>query len=364
MRTYDAAVFIGRFQPLHNVHLQIIKRGLEVADKLIIIIGSAKKPRTFENPFPAVEREDMIRRSILDEYVQEIADLEPALQKSLLEQLSQRIVFEYNIDTFYSNDAWLIRVQEAVGRHTQAGDRIGLIGHKKEGDRSTFYLDMFKQWDTIDQAPLDFMDASTIRELYFQRSNNLEFLRNVVPTPVYRFLSEFNDTEEFQQIIKERQFIEKHNEMWKGTPYPVSFAAGDAVLTGAGHVLMITRRAEPGKGLLAFPGGYLDVVKDVTMEDTALRELEEETGIKLQREVLRSKIIESRVFDAVNRSPRGRIISHAFHIKLDDMRDLPKVKGGDDAARAQWIPIGDVKSEDCFEDHYEILNSFISGGAA
>ncbi len=218
MRTYDAAVFIGRFQPLHNVHLQIIKRGLDVAEKLIIIIGSAKKPRTFKNPFSEYEREEMIRQSILDEYLEDIQDLDRDLQKSLLKQLSDRIIFEYNIDTFYSNDAWLIRVQKAVGRHTKEGDRIGLIGHKKEGDRTTFYLDMFKQWDTIDQAPLEFMDASTIRELYFQKAHNLEFLRNVVPGPVYNFLSEFNETEEFQQIIKERQFIEQHNEMWKGTP--------------------------------------------------------------------------------------------------------------------------------------------------
>ena len=350
-KNYDAAVFIGRFQPLHNVHVQIIKRALDIADKVIIIIGSAKKPRTFENPFTEVERKEMIVATLMDEGL----DIE-------------RVVFEYNIDTFYSNDAWLIRVQEAVARHTESGDKIGLIGHKKEGDRSTFYLDMFPQWDTIDQAPLEFMDATTIRQLYFQKAHNLGFLTNVVPDAVHFFLGEFNETGDFQQIIRERQFTERYKEQWKGTPYPVSFAAGDAVVTGAGHVLMITRNAEPGKGLLAFPGGYLDVLTDASLEDCALRELEEETNIKLQTEALRSKIVKSQVFDAIGRSPRGRIISHAFHIKLDDSRPLPKVRATNNSDTAperreteavQWIPIADVKSEDCFEDHYEILQAFV-----
>jgi bifunctional NMN adenylyltransferase/nudix hydrolase len=89
-----------------------------------------------------------------------------------------------------------------------------------------------------------------------------------------------------------------------------------------------------------------------------LRELREETMIRVPVPVLRGNIVRSQVFDAVDRSPRGRIITHAFHIQLPD-GELPRVKGNDDAEKAKWIPIAEVNSEDCFEDHYEIIQYFL-----
>ena len=74
--------------------------------------------------------------------------------------------------------------------------------------------------------------------------------------------------------------------------------------------------------------------------------------------MLRGSIVRSEVFDAVERSARGRTITHAFHIELPD-GDLPKVKGQDDAEKARWVPIAEVRSEECFEDHYEIIQHFL-----
>ena len=121
---------------------------------------------------------------------------------------------------------------------------------------------------------------------------------------------------------------------------------------------MIKRRAEPGKGLWALPGGYVNANTDKSVEAAMLRELREETMIKVPAPVLKGSIVRSKVFDAIDRSPRGRIITHAFHIQLPD-GELPKVKGSDDAEKARWVPIAEVKSEDCFEDHYEILQHFV-----
>jgi bifunctional NMN adenylyltransferase/nudix hydrolase len=41
--------------------------------------------------------------------------------------------------------------------------------------------------------------------------------------------------------------------------------------------------------------------------------------------------------------------------------ELPKVKGMDDAEKAKWVPIAEVKREECFEDHYCILESMVLG---
>jgi bifunctional NMN adenylyltransferase/nudix hydrolase len=121
---------------------------------------------------------------------------------------------------------------------------------------------------------------------------------------------------------------------------------------------MIKRRAEPGKGLWALPGGYVNANTDKSVLDAAIRELREETGIKVPEPVLRGSIKDNRVFDAIDRSPRGRIITHCFKIELPD-GPLPRVKGQDDAEKAKWVPIAEVRSEECFEDHYEILQHFL-----
>ena len=163
---------------------------------------------------------------------------------------------------------------------------------------------------------------------------------------------------EYEQVIREREFVETYKKQYASLPYPPIFSTADAVVIQSGHVLMIRRRAEPGKGLWALPGGYVNANTDKSVEDAAIRELREETGIKVPAPVLRGSIVRSKVFDAIDRSARGRIITHAFYIQLPD-GELPKVKGSDDADKARWVPIAEVKSEECFEDHYEILQHFL-----
>ena len=132
--------------------------------------------------------------------------------------------------------------------------------------------------------------------------------------------------------------------------------------------LLVIRRAdneETFPGMLAIPGGTVEVEANVglqqdTIENNLIRELKEETGIKVPVPVLRGNIKASRVFDAVNRSARGRTITHAFCIVLPD-GPLPKVKGSDDAEKACWVPINDVQTDQCFEDHYEIVSWAIGG---
>jgi len=335
-KKYDTLVLIGRFQPFHTAHLLLAHRATALADKVIFIVGSANQPRTYKNPFTFAERYKMI--------------------KYATGGLALDIQVEANPDTIYNDQAWAVRVQTLVAKHTKPGDRVGIIGHKK--DPSSFYLDMFPQWGFEEVELLEPLDATDIRELYFKRDVNMKFIKGVVPQTTYDFLDKFKDTAEYEQVIKEREFVVNYKKQYASLPYPPIFSTADTVVIQSGHVLMIRRRAEPGKGLWALPGGYVNAHTDKSVEDAAIRELREETMIKVPAPVLRGSIVRSKVFDAIDRSPRGRIITHAFHIQLPD-GELPKVKGSDDAEKARWVPIAEVRSEECFEDHYEIIQHFL-----
>jgi bifunctional NMN adenylyltransferase/nudix hydrolase len=335
-KKYDTLVLIGRFQPIHNAHLEIIKRATALCDQLVIITGSANQPRTYKNPFTSFERERMI--------------------KLAAGGLSMFISVEANPDTIYNDQAWAVRVQTLVAKHTMPGDRVGIIGHKK--DDSSFYLDMFPQWGYENVELIEFLSAVDIRDLYFRNSVNYKFIKGVLPETTYNFLLDFAHTDEYRQIIKEREFVETYKKQYASLPYPPIFSTADAVVVQSGHILMVKRRAEPGKGLWALPGGYVNANTDKSVEAAMLRELREETQIKVPAPVLKGSIVRSKVFDAIDRSPRGRIITHAFHIQLPD-GELPRVKGSDDAEKAKWVPIAEVQSDQCFEDHYEILQHFV-----
>lgn len=73
---------------------------------------------------------------------------------------------------------------------------------------------------------------------------------------------------------------------------------------GRFEILLIKRKNDPYKDCWALPGGFMEM--NETLEKCAIRELKEETGI----EVDRAEFID--LLDAVERDPRGRVISAVF----------------------------------------------------
>ena len=107
-------------------------------------------------------------------------------------------------------------------------------------------------------------------------------------------------------------------------------------------VLLIQRGGEPFKGAWAFPGGFIDM--DETTEQCAIRELEEETGLRV------SDIKQIGAYSKVDRDPRGRTITVAYLTIIDKPI---AVTGQDDAANAEWWPV-DALPPLAF-DHDEIM---------
>ncbi|MHC1590665.1 MAG: nicotinamide-nucleotide adenylyltransferase, partial [Candidatus Helarchaeales archaeon] len=99
-------VFIGRFQPLHDGHLEAIKRILNEVDEIIIMIGSSQYSHSFDNPFTAGERIQMIRQTLKEEGINGnkymIIPIADANDNRIW--VSHVTSFLPDVDVFYSNN--------------------------------------------------------------------------------------------------------------------------------------------------------------------------------------------------------------------------------------------------------------------
>ena len=111
-------------------------------------------------------------------------------------------------------------------------------------------------------------------------------------------------------------------------------------------VLLIQRGFDPYKGSWAFPGGFMNI--DETTEECAIRELEEETGLKV------TTVHQIGAYSKVDRDPRGRTITVAYLAIIDEPVE---VQGQDDAAKAEWWPLSDLPH--LAFDHYDIMQDAI-----
>lgn len=344
-KKFDFLCYIGRFQPFHNGHAAIVEQALEDARYVIMVLGSANQPRTVKNPWTAQERMVMIQRALSPEQ-------------------RERVFFVEVRDQLYNDQKWVADVQRAVEALVaatepsgQVNQRIAIIGHIK--DDSSFYLKMFPQWGLLEAGNVDGLHSTAIREAYFSPEQDVIAAASL-PSSVADYLTEFKASKLYEQLRKEYVFIRDYKAAWKDAPYPPYFVTVDAVVVHSGHVLMVRRRAEPGKGLWALPGGFVDVNERI--RKAVIRELKEETRIKIPEPVLNGSIKDSAVFDHPDRSARGRTITHAFYFEFP-YGELPVVKGADDADKAKWIPLSKLFEMEpmIFEDHLHIVSFFLGG---
>ncbi len=99
-------------------------------------------------------------------------------------------------------------------------------------------------------------------------------------------------------------------------------------------LLLIERGVEPFKGEWALPGGFVKL--DETLEQAALRELSEETGVK---NVYLDQLY---TFGAVDRDPRGRVISVSYFALVKASRH--HLRATTDAAGTKWFSISKIPS--------------------
>lgn len=312
-------VLIGRFQVpngTHEGHRFLINRTLEQCDKLIILVGSANRARSIRNPYTFKERANAIARSIRNED-------------------NGRVLIAPINDYLYNDPQWMAdvaaTVESLVAERNLTGSKITLYGHFKEGNDYLKWFPQFKYQNIDTEVEIS---GTEIRNSF----------RNLLP----------------EMVQKEYAAYDKEVTQFAGYPYPdcLQSNCGDAVVECLGHVLLIQRP----NGVWALPGGHKSKFENFL--DCALRELDEETNLRVPEKVLRGSIKSTRIFDHPKRST-GFVpkVTMAVHMVIQPNQDgtFPRVSAADDAIDTKFVPIATAINEYALHDDHGDIISIMTG---
>lgn len=110
MSKYRVALFIGRFQPFHNGHLFSLQKSLEIAEKVIVGIGSSQESRTASNPWSFEERKKMIE--VVSKEVEIVSLPDTPSDDVWLKEVKQRVS---DFEVVVSNNEWVLSIMKEAG---------------------------------------------------------------------------------------------------------------------------------------------------------------------------------------------------------------------------------------------------------
>ncbi|MUV57267.1 nicotinamide-nucleotide adenylyltransferase [Halogeometricum sp. CBA1124] len=159
--------YIGRFQPYHNGHHQMVEEIADEVDELVLGIGSAGDSHSPRNPFTAGERIMMVTKSVADfdvtTYAVPIEDLDRnSVWVSHVQSMSP------TFDVAYSNNPLVIQL------FTEAGVEVR-------------------------QSPMFNRDVLEGTELRDRMIHDKDW-RSLVPGPVERVIDEIGGIERLQRV--------------------------------------------------------------------------------------------------------------------------------------------------------------------
>jgi len=374
MNKFVLTVYIGRFSPFHDGHAEVLNRAFNSSTAVAVLIGSVDRSRSPKNPWNFAERSQMIM------------DWVETNRPSSKLNIQIRKIRDYP----YNDQLWIANTQNVINglivdlMNERGIERKEIVVRITGSDRdsSTFYLKYFPEYelDLVDELEdvSKFLTATNVREIYFGQTFNGKGLddcetelltRSFLPRSTTSFLEKFKnsatDGEIYTNLRDEHLFNVEYRKPYLSLPYETIFHTVDSLVVQTGYVLLVERRSRPGKGLWALPGGFLNPKERLL--NASIRELREETKIKVPDAVLRGSLKLDKNFDYPDRSLRGRTITTAFVYQLPDFVkegkiELPQVKGSDDAKRAWWCPLDTAlqNPEQFFEDHFDIIETLVS----
>lgn len=306
-------IFIGRFQPAHTGHLHALSVAASQVGTLLILIGSANRARSIRNPWTYSERVMGIRAGLRARGV-------------------ENVQFAPLNDYKYNDDQWITDVRTTVEKLTKG--KVIFFGHTKDGNN---YLNWFPEWKYCEINSEIILNATQVRQKMFDTQDR------AMPATV---LDDYN-------------YYEGEKQRFANYPFPetLNFNCADAVVVCQGKVLLIKRKHAPGRDCWALPGGFKN--RNETFLDCAMRELVEETNIRVPLAVLYGSIKGTQLFDDPNRNygiPRNTLAVYVV-VKPDPDGKPPRANGCDDASETKWVDIMDaLNNYPLFDDHSDIIS--------
>jgi|ERR1019366_452155 bifunctional NMN adenylyltransferase/nudix hydrolase len=187
-------VYIGRFQPFHNGHLNQIRYGLEMNQKMIVVIGTVKTT-ALNNPFQFDDVSNMIINSLTNSEI-------------------QRVTIATIIDDS-SNKVWQYNLNHIIRSIVNNKEEITLLGN--EDDKSTTYLNNFPDWNVIYHYNKVGFHASDVRDVFFNakytvwQNHEMEIMKpdlghlvDMVPKGTFDILLDivYNDQDTYREMVK------------------------------------------------------------------------------------------------------------------------------------------------------------------
>lgn len=224
---FDIAVFIGRFQPFHQGHMAACLSALERADRLLILVGSAKTGALPKNPWTFTEVSAMIRAA-------------------LPQTLNKRVLIHPLLDSLYDNQAWINRVERLIAQQMPSSKHVALLGYEK--DVSSKYLSWFGQWGRIHVSRFMLpstgqqLDATMLRECIWL---DKPIPKDAVAKTTFNMLENYRSSEDCHDLSAAWRWQCDHE-----ARFATTFVL---ILTCRNQVALLKRQVPLGQGQWALP---------------------------------------------------------------------------------------------------------------
>lgn len=353
--------FIGRFQAVHNGHLSIIETIASECDKIIILVGSVNRSRSYKNPFSYSQVEDMLKLGFADLGIEEdrysICPLNDTFGD--MQEWSDSIL---NIIYNTSSD-W------GISTNAESFDPI-IYGAIKDPatcgaskGHSSFYLDYLSNIFHIREMSLfqDLHSTDVRHQLLLQSDLTIktESIRDMCPDSIASYLLAYSWTAPFSRMKREASFVSDFMAPYRELEFPPWFVTADNVVVKTDRdvvsILMITRKGPFGDGLLALPGCYTG--ERESFIDSAIRELLEKTHLDAEE----IEPLASWMADDPGRCPFARSISQIFIWNYDHFTERT-FSAGDDVAKCEFVSIKTLMEDTSrvYLDHMDIIHTSLS----
>jgi len=327
---YAASVYIGRFQPFHNGHLNSIKSALQKSHRLILVLGGAYLSPSIRGPWSIEERIQMIKNC-------------------LTKQQLNRIDFVYVRDRLYCEQLWIQNVKGELAKLIDTNLPIAIIGHEK--DSSSYYLKVFPQWDFLETGNFKGINATDIRKSYFL-SKNLKSAYDKTPKSISNWLKNYRKKNAFK-IIKEKYiYIQK---MLSNDKLNMNNDVFNVFIVCNNYVLLLKSKQTLRKYLFSMPE-----IEELNQNDPK-NSILSEIIFKNSNNKLNFELLNHRIFDYSGRYPIGVQKSNTFYFKLNH-ENLPVVLPGKNSEHVEWILLDDIHllENQIYSDHFQIMSWFLN----